>query len=57
MSTGLDDLISAIDSSVGLPEGDDREDLALDEQYAMSLGADAINKLAACKKNHPKEAI
>lgn len=45
MSTGLDELIDAIEDAVGLDEGDTRDDLSLDWQYACACGAEAIRVL------------
>ena len=45
MSSGIDEMVSAIAGSVGLEYGDTEEDLQLDPEYAMSCAADAITRL------------
>ena len=47
MSSGIDEMVTAIVNSVGLEDGDTEEDLQLDPEYAMSCAADAINRLMA----------
>ncbi len=43
--SNLDELIESIKFSVGLPNGDDEEDLLLDPEYAISIGASTIERL------------
>lgn len=45
MGAPLDNLINEIMVTVNLDEDDDRESLALDPDYVVGLGADAIRQL------------